>query len=130
MYRYFSDISDTSKTRLNATTEDFPASPGISISEIDGVTSNASESTCPQISPATERPTKLNVRLTDSTRQASKFPIEERRSPSQIDNRLNEWLINHNIDSNSKAAILSQEFLYEDFIFEMERTDLQRIGLK
>lgn len=53
------------------------------------------------------------------------------RSPTaSIDTRLNEWLIKNNIDTVSKNIILSELFTYEDFVYELEKRDLHRIGLK
>lgn len=47
-----------------------------------------------------------------------------------VDIRLSDWLTVTNIDAISKTAILSEQFTYDDFIYGMEKTDLQRIGLK
>lgn len=47
-----------------------------------------------------------------------------------VDTRLNDWLNTTNIDAMSKTIILAEQFTYDDFIYGMEKTDLQRIGLK
>lgn len=44
--------------------------------------------------------------------------------------RLNEWLIKHGIDPTSRTAILNEAFTFEDFVYEMQKEDLLRIGLK
>lgn len=44
--------------------------------------------------------------------------------------RLNEWLVRQNIDAMSRNLILMQEFTYEDFVYELAKDDLIRIGLK
>lgn len=46
------------------------------------------------------------------------------------DSRLGDWLDTSNIDTQSKNAILSEQFTYDDFIYGMEKSDLHRIGLK
>lgn len=53
------------------------------------------------------------------------------RSPTtSIDTRLSDWLVKQNIDTISRNIILGELFTYEDFVFELEKTDLHRIGLK
>lgn len=47
-----------------------------------------------------------------------------------VDVRLNDWLNATNVDPISKNAILAEQFTYDDFIYGMEKTDLQRIGLR
>lgn len=46
------------------------------------------------------------------------------------DARLNEWLIKHGIDQTSRNAILNEQFTFDDFLFELQKDDLLRIGLK
>lgn len=53
-----------------------------------------------------------------------------RSHPTLIDTRLNEFLIKLNIDATSRDIIFNEEFTYEDFIYDLEKADLLRIGLK
>lgn len=46
------------------------------------------------------------------------------------DDSLEEWLISHNIDTNSIDLILSSQFSYDDFIYATEKDDIRRLGLK
>ena len=46
------------------------------------------------------------------------------------DQRLDDWLCRQNIDTVVRNTILNEEFSYEDFVYNMEKDDLIRIGLK
>lgn len=46
------------------------------------------------------------------------------------DRALAEWLNNQNIDSKSKHIILTEEFTFDDFIYETDKEDIRRIGLR
>lgn len=46
------------------------------------------------------------------------------------DARLNEWLIKLGIEQTSRNAILNELFTFDDFLFELQKDDLLRIGLK
>lgn len=56
--------------------------------------------------------------------------LDSQTSTISIDTRLNEFLIKHGIDGRSRNIIFSEDFTYEDFVYDLERTDLLRIGLK
>lgn len=43
---------------------------------------------------------------------------------------LTEWLNNQKIDSKSKNIILTEEFTFDDFIYETDKEDIRRIGLR
>lgn len=47
----------------------------------------------------------------------------------RIDVRLSEWLTK-NVDEETRKIILSTEFSYDDFLYETEKEDIRRIGLK
>lgn len=47
-----------------------------------------------------------------------------------IDERLNEFLSRINVSNAAKNSILNADFTYEDFVYEMEKEDLRRLGLK
>lgn len=125
-FRYFSDVSDRHPRDRSLS----PSHHGLS--EVDAINNNT---TVPNTDPNTTR--KLG--LSRSPRQELTVNAQSRRaeqtpSPSAssgtIDLRLNEWLINNNIDSTSRTIILGELFTYNDFLFEMDKSDLQRIGLK
>lgn len=48
----------------------------------------------------------------------------------KFDSRLNEWLMRQNVDAISRNLIQMQDFSYEDFLYELAKDDLLRIGLK
>ncbi|ALC47336.1 Pk92B [Drosophila busckii] len=48
----------------------------------------------------------------------------------EIDEQLEQWLAQHDIDEFSKALILNEGFTFEDFIYNMEKLDLMRLGLR
>lgn len=51
-------------------------------------------------------------------------------SSDNYDIALTEWLNNQNIDSKSKNIILTEEFTFDDFIYETDKEDIRRIGLR
>lgn len=110
---YFSDISE----------------PGIQIKI-------SSESTPP--SPVPEIPTETvdgTVNGNYPLRKSSIKKETERRinffnETTLVDQKLNEWLIRCNVDPVSRNLILDSAFIYEDFLYEMTKDDLCRIGLK
>lgn len=60
-------------------------------------------------------------------------PTRNRQSycdTSKFDGRLNDWLMRHNVDLQSRNLIQRQDFSYEDFLYELAKDDLLRIGLK
>ncbi|XP_062121953.1 mitogen-activated protein kinase kinase kinase 15 isoform X1 [Drosophila sulfurigaster albostrigata] len=48
----------------------------------------------------------------------------------EIDEQLEQWLSQHDIDDFSKTLILNEGFTFEDFIYNMEKLDLMRLGLR
>lgn len=48
----------------------------------------------------------------------------------EIDEQLEQWLSQHDIDDYSKTLILNEGFTFEDFIYNMEKLDLMRLGLR
>lgn len=126
--RYFSDTSETNRPA----NEPMSLSPtpvnsnhiGTNTTEVDGTSDGNNQRRMqppqivqPKFSPSACRRLHLNDNYT--------------RSPTaSIDTRLDEWLIKNKIDTVSKNIILSELFTYEDFVYELEKRDLHRIGLK
>lgn len=48
----------------------------------------------------------------------------------EVDEQLEEWLTQNDIDEVSKATILNEGFSYEDFIYNMDKFDLMRLELR
>ncbi|XP_030374500.1 mitogen-activated protein kinase kinase kinase 15 [Scaptodrosophila lebanonensis] len=48
----------------------------------------------------------------------------------EVDEQLEQWLSQHDIDEFSKTVILNEAFTFEDFIYNMEKMDLMRLGLR
>lgn len=47
----------------------------------------------------------------------------------RIDVRLSEWLTK-NVDEEARKIVLKAEFSFDDFLYETEKEDIRRIGLK
>lgn len=56
-----------------------------------------------------------------------KSPFNARHSD---DPRVMDWLLRHGFDEDSRIAVASADFTYEDFIYESEKDDIRRIGLR
>lgn len=126
--RYFSDVSDRNPRDRSLSPN--PTHQGLS--EVDAINNNT---TVQNTDPSATR--KLGI--CRSPRQelcanAQRRRQEQSSSPSSssasIDLQLNEWLIINNIDSTSRSIILGELFTFDDFLFEMDKSDLLRIGLK
>ncbi|XP_022216186.2 mitogen-activated protein kinase kinase kinase 15 [Drosophila obscura] len=48
----------------------------------------------------------------------------------EVDEQLEQWLTQQDIDEFSKTLILNEGFTFEDFIYNMEKLDLMRLGLR
>nr|AAO00972.1 Pk92B-PA [Drosophila erecta] len=48
----------------------------------------------------------------------------------EIDEQLEQWLTQQEIDEFSKTLILNEGFTFDDFIYNMEKLDLMRLGLR
>lgn len=46
------------------------------------------------------------------------------------DVRLTEWIVRHGFDEESRAVVTNADFTYEDFIYESDKDDIRRIGLR
>lgn len=149
--RYGSETSEPtlitvgSKSRLCE--DNSPTSPTIMIStsDVDGAmattnsgTSNISSNQTQQKISKLRLPLRndcprgcgnIRNRISNSEDRSSIVTSGNLTSP-QIDSRLNEWLLRHNIDSTSRNIIFYEEFTYEDFMYNTDKTDLQRLGLK
>lgn len=89
-----------------------------------------------------------NASNTNNNNNQRRFPVTAARSPtrsrrlmihaaqnncemmSRCDTRLNEWLVARSVDTVSRNMIHMQDFSYEDFLYELAKDDLLRIGLK
>lgn len=81
--------------------------------------------------------TQRNVRALDAniyrTASNSRYLHENyAKNPAlnSIDVKLSDWLSRHNIDAVSRNIILAEQFSYENFIYDMEKSDLHRMGLR
>lgn len=110
---YFSDISEPG-IQIKISSDSTPPSPvpEISTETVDGAVNGNYPLRKTSIKKETER--RIN------------FFNEN----NLIDQKLNEWLIRSNIDQVSRNLILDSAFIYEDFLYEMTKNDLCRIGLK
>jgi hypothetical protein len=69
------------------------------------------------------------------TRKNSNISINQQKNSRPIikvnpDLKLNDWLLRNGIDDDSRIYILNADFSYEDFLFESDKEDLRRIGLR
>lgn len=110
---YFSDISEPG-IQIKISSDSTPPSPvpEISTETVDGAVNGNYPLRKTSIKKETER--RIN------------FFNEN----NLIDQKLNEWLIRSNVDPVSRNLILDSAFIYEDFLYEMTKNDLCRIGLK
>lgn len=73
----------------------------------------------------------LDSQSTQNTRQNNLNTSTKCESMSDsYDRVLAEWLNNQNIDSKSKNIILTEDFSFDDFIYETDKEDIRRIGLR
>lgn len=70
-----------------------------------------------------------NRRITFSTSQVDGAQLSN-SPPITLDDRLNNFLIGIQVDAASRNLILNSDFTYEDFVYEMDKDDLRRLGLK
>lgn len=56
-----------------------------------------------------------------------KSPYNARQSH---DARIIEWLVRHGFDEESRTVLANADFTYEDFIYESDKDDIRRIGLR
>ncbi|XP_037907858.1 mitogen-activated protein kinase kinase kinase 15 isoform X5 [Hermetia illucens] len=145
---YFSDISEGAVKARNAEdTSPSSVTPPVSTTEVDGL-SPTTTNPCP--SPTGRKllvkPTlPLRTNYNNDFNRPPSCPVQGRRwhyvterqlsnyyntQPPEIDTKLNNWLARNNIDPVSRNLILQEDFSYEDFMYYLDRADLQRIGLK
>lgn len=74
----------------------------------------------------------LDAQPTKNTKQNNLNTSEKCESMSdKYDRALAEWLDYYlKIDAKSKAIILTEEFTFDDFIYETDKEDIRRIGLR
>lgn len=129
--RYFSDTSDNrhvndpmslSPTPLNQASNHTAST----VTEVDGGSPNANDANR-RVNP----PRIMQPKLSPNANRRLFIHDNYARSPTtSIDARLNDWLVKNNIDPISRNIVLSELFTYEDFVYELEKSDLHRIGLK
>lgn len=124
--RYFSDVGDRNLRDRSISPNPTPQG----LSEVDAINNNTA---VPNTDPTTTR--KMGIcrsprQELNATRRRPEQSSPQSSPSASIDLRLNEWLINNNIDSTSRTIILGELFTYNDFLFEMDKSDLLRIGLK
>lgn len=89
-------------------------------SEIDSANNNIEGNLMPP-------PSQIHARRTANRRITFNENVE---TVAAIDARLNEFLSRINVSSTAKNIILNADFTYEDFVYEMDKEDLRRLGLK
>lgn len=119
--RYFSDVSDRNLRERSLSPNPVPQG----LSEVDAINNNTDPNTTRKMGICRSPRQELNA-----TRRRPEQSSPQSTSSASIDLRLNEWLINNNIDSTSRTIILGELFTYNDFLFGMDKSDLLRIGLK
>lgn len=135
--RYFSDASE----HLRAGTDDQQPSSISPIPQPLNNNNNNSSSTTEVDSSNSQN--NHNRRIISSTKPyRSTFSVNNHRrhnsindpfsrpSTTSIDLRLNEWLVKNNVDITTRTIIFNEEFSYEDFVYDLDKNDLHRIGLK
>lgn len=110
---YFSDISEPG-IQIKISSDSKPPSPvpEISTETVDG----AVNGNYPLRKSSIKKETERRINFFNET--------------TLVDQKLNEWLIRCNVDPVSRNLILDSAFIYEDFLYEMTKDDLCRIGLK
>lgn len=77
-------------------------------------------------SPSGHSPVKrLSIPLFKNPQLKSPFNARQSQDP-----RLIEWISRHGFDDESKSFIANADFTYEDFIYESDKDDIRRIGLR
>ena len=56
-----------------------------------------------------------------------KSPFNARQSH---DLKVTEWLLRHGFDDDARSSVAIADFTYEDFIYESDKDDIRRIGLR
>lgn len=141
---YFSDAScEHHRMSTDDQSSISPTPPPLSINNnlptttLHGATANEVDG-CGVGAPLNRRPisTKPNHIRSDSVRSMSignrriHDPFSRGNVTTSIDIRLNDWLIKHSVDLISRTMIFHEEFTYEDFVYDLDKHDLHRIGLK
>lgn len=131
--RYFSDTSETNRPAnepmsLSPTLANHSNHVATNTTEVDGHSPNTNDgNNHRRIQP----PQIIQPKFSPNACRRLHLNDNYARSPTaSIDTRLNDWLMKNNIDTISKNIILSELFTYEDFVYELEKSDLHRIGLK
>lgn len=133
VYSYSSDTSDLIRNQ----NENISVSPipqfQSTITETDAINNNknAELNVSQKLSPySNQHQHKFDVQYVTSTTRQRPNSNHDQTVSNSIDLRLNDWLTKHNIDSISKNIILTELFSYDDFIYEIDKADLYRVGLK
>lgn len=72
-----------------------------------------------------ESPKKLSIPLFKNPQLKSPFSARHCH-----DARLVDWMVRHGFDDDSRLVVSSADFTYEDFIYESDKDDIRRIGLR
>lgn len=102
-------------------------SPQLGVTEVDAINNNL-EVSIPRRSHLSRSPRQELNPPTSTSPIAAKHNHEPHPVSPCV--RLNEWLIKQGIDQTSRTVILNEAFTFEDFVYEMQKEDLLRIGLK
>lgn len=68
---------------------------------------------------------KLSIPLFKNPQLKSPFNARQSHDPKLI-----EWLVRHGFDEESRNVVANADFTYEDFIYESDKDDVRRIGLR
>lgn len=131
---YFSDISESSKNPQDDLTPSSvsPIPPSQNVSEVD-----ASNTKNVPRKMSSHRGYNFQGRgdcnrqpLTNGKRLHIPNDYFMRSATTSIDSKLNDWLIRNNVDNVSRNIIFSEDFTYEDFVYNLDKSDLLRLNLK
>lgn len=148
IYRYFSDVSEHLRTGNDE--QQPPSISPIPSQSLNNNNNNINNSSPTEVDSSPNNNNNNNRRIISSTNKPyrcesirSSFSANNqnrrhnslndpfsRVNTTSIDIRLNEWLIKNNVDITSRTIIFNEEFTYEDFVYDLDKSDLHRIGLK
>lgn len=130
---YFSDISESSKNPQDDLTPSSvsPIPSNTNVTEVDsGNTKNVPRKLTSHRSYFQARCDSNRQPLANGKRLHIPSEYFLRSATTSIDSKLNDWLIRNNVDNVSRNIIFSEDFTYEDFVYNLEKSDLLRLNLK
>lgn len=131
--RYFSDISESSKNPQEDMTPSSisPIPTNTNMSEVDsGNSKNVPRKLASHRSFFQNRCDSNRQPLANGKRLHIPNEYYLRSATTSIDSKLNDWLIRNNVDPISRNIIFAEDFTYEDFVYNLEKSDLLRLNLK